>query len=322
MMMRSLRILNAEPDRYSPEAQSILESLGSVENGPLTNEQMLATIGNFDVLIVRLAHQVDEQLLTHGQRLKVIVTATTGLDHIDQEAARAHRITILSLRGEVDFLRSIPATAEHTWGLLLAVVRHIPAACNSVLEGHWDRNRFRGNDLAGKTLGLLGLGRIGLKVAGYGLSFGMKVIAYDPHPEITMAGVQMVDTMDELFKRSQVLSVHVLLTNETLHIIGDHELSLLPPEAFLVNTSRGEIIDEQALITALDQKRLVGAALDVISGERLPDQGASSLIEYARSHENLIITPHIGGATYESMAATEVFMARKLCKFLGQELGQ
>ena len=318
-MVTNLRILNAEPDRYSPDAQRILESLGSVENGPLTRKQLLAAIENIDVLIVRLAHQVDAQLLDRAKCLKVVLTATTGLDHIDQEAARARGISILSLRGEVEFLQSIPATAEHTWGLLLSLARHIPAAYHSVLEGDWDRDRFRGNDLEGKTLGVLGLGRIGSKVARYGQAFGMRVISYDPHPLMTLVGVRMVDSMDDLFRQSQVLTVHVPLAPETIHLIGEHQLSSLPPGALLVNTSRGDVIDEGALLAALKGKRLAGAALDVISNERHIDRGTSLLVDYARSHENLIITPHIGGATVESMAATEVFMARKLCRYLDQE---
>ncbi len=315
--MPSLRILNAEPDNYSPDARAILDSLGQVDLGPLTRAQLLERVGDYDVLIVRLAHQIDAEVLERAGRLKAVVSATTGLDHIDLEAAQARGVAVLSLRGEVGFLRSIPATAEHTWGLLLALTRRIPGAFQSVLAGRWERDSFRGHDLAGKTLGILGLGRVGVKVARYGLAFDMRVAAYDPHPLDQVEGVYLAGSIQELFTQSQVLSVHVPLKPETVHLVGQRELGLLPPGALLVNTSRGDVLDERALLAALEGGRLAGAALDVISGERASTGGVSPLVEYARAHDNLLITPHIAGATCELMAATEVFVARKLARFLG-----
>ena len=310
------RILNLEPDHYSPVASEILASLGQVTNGPWTRPQLLQRIGEFDVLIVRLNYQVDREIINRGARLKVIVSATTGLDHIDVASAQARGIAVLSLRGETEFLRSIPATAEHTWALLLALVRCIPAAVRSVLEGEWDRDRFRGHDLAGRTLGILGLGRIGEKIARYGLSFGMRVIAYDPYRADWPLGVERAADQRDLLRQSQVLSVHIPLNDETRGLIGAEELYLLPEGALLVNTARGEVLDELALVDALEQGHLAGAALDVIWNERDEKRKQSNLLRYACTHLNLLITPHIGGATFESMSATEIFMARKLQAYL------
>lgn len=308
-------ILNLEPENYSPEARAILERLGEVREGPLTRDALLDALPDVNVLIVRLAHQIDAEVLAAAPRLRAIVSATTGLDHIDLKAAAARGVTVLSLRGETEFLRSIPATAEHTWALLLALVRHIPQAFASVVAGEWDRDRFKGHDLAGKRLGILGLGRIGEKIARYGQAFGMTVAAYDPYRKDWPAGVRRFASMPELLANSEVLSVHVPLNEETVHLLGTDELALLPRGALLVNTARGQVLDEGALLAALESGHLAGAALDVLWDER-GGVAASPLVAYARRHDNLLITPHIGGATYESMAATEIFMARKLEAFL------
>jgi D-3-phosphoglycerate dehydrogenase len=316
--MRPLRILNVEPENYSAEALVLLQSLGEVETGPLGRAELLERLAGVEVLIVRLAHQVDRELLEHAGRLKVIVTATTGLDHVDVDYAASKGVAVLSLRGETEFLRSIPATAEHTWALLLALVRHVPAAHASVLRGEWERDRFRGDDLAGRTLGLLGLGRIGEKVARYGQAFGMRVAAFDPYRPDWLPGVERLSSQADLLERSQVLSVHVPLNAQTEGLIAAAELALLPPGARLVNTARGQVLDETALLAALESGRLGGAALDVLCDERGGSLVESPLVRYARTHANLILTPHIGGATRQSMAATEIFMAHKLRAHLDQ----
>ncbi len=313
-----IRLLNAEPLNYSEDARRLLQGLGELDERWLNQAGLLECIGNYDVLIVRLGFRIDRELLEAGHRLRAIVTATTGLDHIDLAHAAQRGIAVLSLRGEYDFLRSVPATAEHTWALLLALIRHIPWAHASVLEGRWVRDAFRGHDLSGRRLGILGLGRIGAKIARYGLAFDMDVAAYDPSPAAQLADVKACGSMAELLRRSDVLSIHVPLTDQTHKLIGAAELKQLPPGALLVNTSRGAVMDEVALLAALASKRLAGAALDVINGEGDQHQlGRMALLSYARLHSNLLITPHIGGATVESMRATEVFMAEKLKRCLG-----
>jgi D-3-phosphoglycerate dehydrogenase len=314
--MKPYRILNLEPENYAAAARTILQSLGRVEAGPLKRRALLAQVGVYDILIVRLAHPIDREVLERAARLKVIVTATTGLDHIDIAYAETKSIAVLSLRGETAFLRGIPATAEHTWALLLALTRHIPAAFQSVKAGEWQRDRFKGHDLAGRTLGILGLGRIGGMVARYGQAFGMRVIAFDPYRREWLAGVERAASRDELLRQSQVLSVHVPLNAETTNLLGAAELAQLPPGALLVNTARGQVLDEAALIASLASGHLGGAALDVICNERSGGPAGSDILRYARAHDNLLVTPHIGGATFESMAATEVFMANKLRKYL------
>lgn len=320
-MNKKYRILNAEPDGYSKEALGILESIGQVTERQMSRNELLTSAGNFNILIVRLGLQIDHEIIQQAKKLKVIVTATTGTDHIDLALAAKSGIKVLSLNGEVDFLRSIPATAELTWGLIIALVRNLPGAVRSVHEKVWDRESFRGFDLSGKTLGILGLGRIGEKVARYGLAFGMRVIAFDPDGTKRVSGVKMMDSMEDLLHETQILSIHIPLNDATENLINEQTIAKLPDKAWIINTSRGAIINETALINALRSKKLAGAALDVIQNERSIQLNDSAVIKYAIEHDNLIITPHIGGATYDSMAATEIFMANKLKKYIEEMEG-
>ena len=312
-----IRILNAEPINYHDEPRQVLQSLGKVDACQLTRAELIRCLSEYDVLIVRLGFQVDREVIDAGPNLKALVTATTGLDHIDVAYAEQCGIKVLSLRGETDFLRSIPATAEHTWALLLALARRIPWAFHSVLNGEWDRDAFRGHDLRGRRLGIVGLGRVGQKVARYGLAFGMQVHAHDPSPIDAIPDVIMCATLSDLLRQSDVLSLHVPLNPTTEKLIGAPELALLPPGAVIVNTARGAVLDEAALLDALESGNLSGAALDVLTDERVQRAGTSErLLAYARTHDHLLITPHVGGATEESMCDTELFMAEKLKQFI------
>lgn len=315
------RILNAESRGYSNEARAILRSLGEVVDADLDRTGLLDAIPGSDVLIVRLRNRIDEEILDAGSRLEVVVSATTGLDHIDLDAAAARGVEVLSLRGETGFLRSIPATAEHTWALLLALVRRIVPAAGHVRDGGWDRDAFLGHELRGRRLGLVGCGRVGTQVAGFGEAFGMEVAAYDPSG--VADGVEAMPSLRTLLARSDALSIHVPLDASTRVLVGAQELAALPAGAVVVNTSRGGILDEEALVTAIRSGHLAGAALDVVEGEDdRAAREAGPLLRFAREDHRLLITPHIAGATEESMRRTEVFMARKLAAYLSRGGGE
>lgn len=309
-----LRILNAEPEDYSPEARRILQSVAQLEELALSREALLAGIAQYDGLIVRLGHRIDRELLDRATRLRFVATPTTGLNHVDVAAAQERGIAVLSLKGEREFLDTVTATAEHTWGLLLALIRQIPEAAQHVQDGGWNRNLFKGRDLCNQTLGIVGYGRLGSKVGRYAQAFGMTVVTYDPAQPPLPPGVVFVP-LDELFTRSDIVSVHVPYDAATRNLIGVRELGLMKTGAYVINTSRGEVLDEQALLEALEAGHLAGAALDVLCGEYSgqPDwMRYDLLIRYARTHPNLLITPHIGGATYDSMHKTECFLAQKI----------
>ena len=313
--MSGVRILNVEPQGYSPKARGILGTLGEVTEKSLDRAGLLEAVGECEVLIARFGHRMDRELFAAALRLRVLVSATTGLDHIDLEAAAAHGVTVLSLQGETEFLEELSATAELAWGLLLSLLRRIPQASQSVKEGGWDRDAFRGNELRGKRLGILGLGRLGRMVAEYGRAFGMSVAAYDPFASDWPKGVELRSAAEDLMRDTQVLSIHVPLNDETRGMIDATMLARLPEGAVLINTSRGAVVDEAALLEALGSGRLAGAGLDVVADE-LCGGPSQALLAHARDHDNLIITPHMGGATVESMEKAEVFMAQKLARFL------
>ncbi|MDT7041573.1 NAD(P)-dependent oxidoreductase [Candidatus Nitronereus thalassa] len=314
---QSFRILNIEPEGYAARAQKIIQSEAELELIQLNRSDLLRVLPNFHGLIIRLKHQIDREVINAGKQLQVIVSATTGLDHIDVKYAEEKGITILSLQGEREFLRSVTATAELSWGLLIGLLRNMVPATNSVKSGVWNRDVFKGHDLRDRRIGILGLGRIGSMVASYAQVFGMNVVAYDPHPAEWVEGVRRVHDLNSFLQESDVLMVHVPLNQETCGMIGSQELACMPAGSFIVNTSRGEIIQEDALIEALKSRHLAGAALDVIAEERREQVGRGRpLMAYARNNNNLLITPHIGGATFESMAKTEIFMAKKLTHFI------
>jgi D-3-phosphoglycerate dehydrogenase len=314
--VKMLKILNLEPQGYCQPALDTLNLLGKVDDGPLTRKQLLKKIADYHVLVTQLGHNIDKEVLSQAENLKAIVTNTTGLDHIDIETAKIKKIAVLSLKGETDFLSTVTATAEHTWGMLLALLRNIPAAHFSVIKGKWERNRFIGNDLYGKTLGIIGYGRLGRMVAGYGLAFGMEVITYDPYANEIGRGVRSTG-FEELLKTSDVVSLHVPLNAETVHLLGSREFALMRPGALLINTSRGKVVDEKALLKVIKNGKLAGAALDVLEDERnFQGKISSLLIKYAAQHDNLIITPHIGGATHDSMQKTELFVINRLKQWL------
>jgi D-3-phosphoglycerate dehydrogenase len=311
------KILNIEHDDYSLAAKRILKSVGEIHEKELSRAELLDQIKWYDALIVRFGHRVDREVIQAAPYLKAIATATTGLDHIDLKAAAERGVAVISLKGEYEFLRGVSATAEHTWALLLALLRNVPHAFDSVKRGKWDRYSFRGGELYRKSLGIVGYGRIGEKVGKYGRAFDMKIVTYDPYRDKLPKWVKCCDTLDELLALANVVSLHVPLSRETVRMIGHHELSIMTSNSLLINTSRGAIVDESELLYALENNQLAGAALDVVCDEdHLRKTGYHPLVEYARNHSNLLITPHIGGATYESMEKTEIFIAEKLKTFL------
>ena len=312
-----MRILNIDPDNYSPNARSIYRELGKYEERSLTRRQLLDEIKMCDVLVLRYSHNIDREIISRAEKMKIIATNLTGTDHIDLLAASERGIRVVSLREYRTFLRTIHASAEHTWALLLALMRRIPAVSRSVLDGNWDRNRHMGTELNGKTLGILGLGRNGVKIAGYGSAFGMEVCGYDPYAADLPEGLLLFDEMEAVLERSDVVSVHVPLNSRTRGMMNRTKFDRMRQGAVIVNTSRGDILDESALIEALKTGHLSGAALDVVSGELAPGAlTGNPLVEYARTHDNLIITPHVGGVTRESWEKTEKFIAERVRDFV------
>ncbi len=312
------RLIIVEPDGFSKKALTDLAEHFEVVLGPYDRHTLLEKVSRAHAIFVRLNHMIDVELIGAASLLEYIVTPTTGINHIDMECAAKNKIKVLSLRGADDLLSGIFSTAELTWGLLINLSRKINAANNHVLSGQWNRDLFRGTDLAGKTLGIVGFGRLGNMVANYAIAFGMRVLYHDPM--VTRTKNLKVESLNELCAKSDVISIHVSLNSSTKNFFGAHQFSQMRRTSLLLNTSRGDVIDEWALIDALSSGKIAGAALDVLREETDPScKSSSHLRNYASQNENLILTPHIGGATISSMNLTEEHMANVLIERIDQK---
>lgn len=247
--------------------------------------------------------------LVRAEALRLFVTATTGSDHIDATHLESRGIPLLTLLGQREVLKNITAAAEHSWLLLMACARQLIPAARSVVEGDWDRNRFPGLMLRGRTLGVIGCGRIGEWMSRYARGFGMRCMGYDPYLAEFPDTIEPVE-LRTLLEAADFVSIHVPLNNETKGLLGPHELQLLRPGAVIVNTSRGGIVDEGAILDLLRNERLGAVGLDVLASE--PDTAADPLIEYARTHDNLLITPHIGGFSPDAVSYVLMFCCGRI----------
>lgn len=305
-VVSSLNLSGAE------KARSILRSSVRLVEVPDRRDTVLNAIEEGDAYLASAAVKVDQEFVDRAPRLRLIGSPHTGTDHIDFDVVQARNIPVITITREQELLRSFTATAEHTFGLLLSVVRQIGPAAAAACEGDWARSRFTGFQLHQKTFGVLGLGRLGSMAARMAQGFGMNVIAHDI-AERHQIGVTIVG-LKELLRRSDVLSIHVHLNEGTRRMIGADAFETMKPNSILINTSRGGIVDETSLLLALKNRRLAAAGIDVIDGEWLSqdDLHKHPLIAYARENANLLITPHIGGSTVESIAGARIFMAKRM----------
>jgi D-3-phosphoglycerate dehydrogenase len=321
MVIRThVKTLVAESQAFSPQAAELLRQVGDLDLADLSRSGLLHAVQEADVLWVRLRHRIDAEVLAAARNVRIVVTPTTGLNHIDVQGAHRRGIRVLSLRGEGDFLREVRATAEHTIALLLTLLRRIPAAMLHVRGGGWNRDLFRGNEVYGKIVGVVGYGRLGRLVGRSLKALGAQVLVTDPYvdPQTLDPGL-CLRSIDELLSEAEIVTLHVTHSSSTHRFFSQREFSLMRQGSWFVNTSRGELIDEGALLAALRSGRLAGAALDVITDEHSEEMPDHPLIRYARDHDTLILTPHIGGCTVESMAKTEMFMAQRLVDVLRSE---
>lgn len=311
------RILVTESSKFSARAAALLRQAGDLVLADFDREGLLSAVREADVLWVRLRHRINAEVITAASQLKIIVTPTTGLDHIDMGEVTRREMKVLSLRGEMEFLKDVRATAEHTLTLILAVMRHLPAAAAHVAKGDWTRDLFRGHELYGKTVGIVGYGRLGRIVAHYLKAFDTRILAADPNVDAGSVEPNMtLVPLTELLREADIVTLHVQLSDETRGFFGWQQFAMMKEGGWFINTARGELVDESALLKSLQSGQLAGAALDVLSDERSIGMKDHPLVAYAREHDNLIITPHIGGCTAESMEKTEMFLAERLLAML------
>ncbi len=295
-------------DKMSPLAKEVFEKRGiDVDVKPgLSPEELIEIIGEYDGLAIRSSTTVTPEILAAASNLKVIGRAGIGTDNIDKQAATARGVIVMN----TPFGNSI-TTAEHAIAMMFALARSIPQANKSTHEGKWEKSKFMGRELYGKTLGIIGCGNIGSIVADRARALQMKVLAYDPfltEERALKMGVRKVD-LDQIFTDSDFISLHVPLTDKTRGIINADAIEKMKPTAGIINCARGGLIDEKALKTALDNDKLMGAALDVFEVEPAKDN-------ILFNHDKIICTPHLGASTTEAQENVALQVAEQIADYL------
>ena len=303
-----IRMLCPEPESFSTLGLDYAREKCDLTALSLKQAQFEQQAPAYDAILLRFNTKRTSSILTPSSRIKAIISPTTGLDHIDMNIAKKRGVKVFHLKGKKRFLKGISGTAEHTIGLMLGVMRKIPQSYEAVKKNIWTPGPFRGNEVAGKTLAVVGCGRLGSKVSRIGIALGMNVIAYDPFISRFPSKVCTKTTMTDLLRDADVLSLHVPLEPQTRHLISYDEIKQLKDGVVIVNTARGSIINSDALLKGLETGKVSGAALDVLEDEHSIGKAFNPLIKYACNHDNLLITPHIGGATYESVENTDRFI--------------
>ena len=296
-----MRILVAE--KIAREGVELLAARHDVEERlGLDHAGLVAAVPGFEALIVRSQLQVDREVIAAGTSLRVVARAGVGLDNIDVDGARERGLAVLNAPDG-----NTIAAAEHTMALMLAVARRIPAADASTRAGEWARSRFGGVELRGRTLGIVGLGRIGLAVAQRAAAFGMRLVGFDPYVSGEVARARGIELMDlrSLLAAADIVTIHVPLVAETSHLLDAAAIATLKPGAILLNVARGGLVDEAALAAALRDGRLAGAGVDVFEHE--PPVGSPLL-----DAPNAVLTPHIAASTAEAQVAVGIEIAQRV----------
>lgn len=296
-------------DPLDEEAMELLRSKKELEvtSEHLEKDDLIKIMPEIEVLVVRSATKVTADVIEAGKKLKIIARAGVGLDNIDLGKAKEKGIKVLNTPGA-----SAASVAELTIGMMFALSRHIVRGTIDLKEGRWTKKQLKGVELNGKTLGIIGLGRIGREVAKRALALGMKVIAYDPFVKDIDMDVKLVD-LDEIFSNSDYITVHVPLIPETKHLISDEAFEKMKKGVFVLNCARGGIVDEKALLKALKDGKVAGAGMDVFEMEPPTSDVEKELL----SLPNVVATPHIGASTKEAQKRVGKEIVNRIFEELG-----
>ncbi|KAH7397287.1 D-isomer specific 2-hydroxyacid dehydrogenase [Pyrenochaeta sp. MPI-SDFR-AT-0127] len=304
------------PEKVSPDGLALLRDQFDVdEKKGLSPEQLKSIIGDYEALIVRSETQVTADLLNAAKKLRVVARAGVGVDNVDVQSATNHGIIVVNSPSG-----NINAAAEHTIALLMAVARNVGDASQSIKAGKWERSRLVGVEAKGKTLAIVGLGKVGLTVARIANGLGMRLIAYDPYANPNLAAAASVTlrtSLAELLKEADFLTLHTPLIASTKGMIGKAELATMKPTARILNVARGGMIDEDALVEALDAGTIAGAGIDVFTSEPpQPESSATRLI----AHPKVVATPHLGASTKEAQENVSIDVCEQVVSILSGEL--
>lgn len=299
------------PDNLHDKGLEMLAAVDEFEihaPGKMSREDTLAVIGRAHGMILRSGTTADAELLAKAPNLKVIVRAGVGVDNVDLDECTRRGIVVMNAPDG-----NTIATAEHAFGLMLALARHIPQADASMRAGQWDRKTFMGTQLYGKTLGIIGFGRVGRAMAQRAQAFGMTEVAYDPFVPEHLAlhlGIPLVPSLDDIFARADIITLHAVVTDETREVINAANIAKMKDGVLLVNAARGSLINDADLAAALQSGKVAGAALDVYASE--PPAADNPLLHLP----NVICTPHLGASAFEAQEAVAVQAVDQLANYL------
>ena len=297
--MKDMKIVIA--DQMEEDVVELIRELGTVNYMP---KDLNASLADADALVVRSATKVTKELLTHAKKLKVVARAGIGLDNVDAKECETRGIKVINTPGA-----SRNAVAELAIGMIIGAMRNIQKAHYQMKNGVWDKKHLTGAELGGKTLGVIGYGRIGSAVGHKAAALGMNIIAYNPPPRHEDGIALFVESLDELLSKADVITLHTIMTEETKHMINRETIAKMKDGVFLINTARGALINEEALYEACKSGKVAGAALDVYESE--PYKG--KLLEL----DNVYFTPHIGAGTKEAQMRIGAELVERLKKELG-----
>ncbi len=316
------KILVITPVRHIIGVPEVLESSGEVTymDDPIS-EEVISVIGNYDAIFTNPNKSkvfIGKDVLDAAKKLKVICTASTGTNHIDKEYVEELGIPILSLTEERDVINRISSTAELAFSLTLASLRHVVKSHNAVLEGEWDYEKYIGRQMNCLTIGSIGYGRLGGMYAKYCKAFDSRVLVYDPYKEVEDKGIEQVDNLDYLLQESDVIAIHVHVTEETIGMIDKACFDIMKQDVVLVNTARGDIVNELDSVSFLQSNPNARIATDVLANE-IRNRENSPLLKYALESEQVIITPHIGGMCREAQEIAYGHAAKRLFDFFKKQ---
>lgn len=307
--MDHLQIGILEPDGFCGEAAKRLEKLGKVSR--FRKDDLDVFLSDKHILFIRLKYDIDRSFLDKAPHVQYICTPTTGLNHLDLDEIKKRNIQVLSLRNEQRFLANIRATPEHIFGLTLSLLRNYKDAFLNERNRCWNRDAYRGNEISGNKVGIIGFGRIGKILAGYFKAFGAKICYYDIDPHIPeCSDAKRMFSIGELIARSNIIILCASYDRTNHEFFGRSYIDLLENK-FFINAARGELVDEHYLMKKIESNHFKGIALDVIAHESRESNLLNPFLELTRN-TNFIVTPHIAGATFESMRKTEMFLVNKL----------
>lgn len=309
-----IKVIYLGSDEGFDSAKNILGAVADVVNVEANTINLSRELQDATALLdASMQTKITNLMINNAPNLRIISCATTGSDHIERDALGMRGIPVRTLREDSSFLLSLTPAAELSWLLLMACARQLPPAINHVLSGGWKREMFPGMMLNGRRLGLIGCGRIGSWMSRYARAFGMDVIGYDPNLSKFPETIQKV-SLEEVYSSSDFISIHVHLMPETAKLIDKKAFSLMKQGVVFINTSRGGLVDEGAMLEALKSGKIGAAGIDVLDGE--PDINSHALVEYARLNSNLLITPHCGGFSPDAVKKVCALAAEKIRKHI------